>query len=92
MAEHPLGQEHVSVLADTSGESPAGKKPLIANDFSDTADADNSLDGTALCNSAPASLSFGPRSGAAIPFTSVALLQPFTDGLRRPPRAKPHLA
>jgi hypothetical protein len=92
MAEHHLVQEQTPLLADSCGEGPTGKQPPTTGDFSDTAETDSGFDGPALCNSVPAKLTFVPRSATAIPFTPVVLLQPFSDGLRRPPRAGLHLA
>ena len=91
MAEHHLVQEQIPLLADSCGEGPAGKKPTATDDYSDTAEADSGYDSPALCNSVSPSLGFGSRPGTAIPFTPTAFLQPFSDGLRRPPRTGLHL-
>ena len=92
MAEHHVVQKQVPLLADTCGEGSTGNKPPVTDQQSDIAEADSGFDSPALCQSAPSSLIFGRESAAAIPFTLTAFLQPFSDGLRRPPRLGLHRA
>jgi hypothetical protein len=86
MAEHHVEQEQIPLQADACGESSTSNKPLLTDQQSDTAETDSGFDSPALCHSAPSGLTFGRKSAAAIPFTPTAFLQPFSDGLRRPPR------
>ena len=92
MAEHHMAQDQIPLLTDSSSKDSPGNELLLADQQSDTAEADSSFDSPALCHSAPSGFNFGRKSAAVIPFTPNAFLQPFSDGLRRPPRSGLHRA